>query len=138
MLLDRDDWYDVSHDLEWSLSYVDQGDAFPVVWTGSHNIPHEAWRVWEEPYRVSYRDYVAVQREKEAGVVGVRDALRRAGIYEKLDPSFAAVSHLHMGATCMIEQMAVMMLGRFARFAPSPRWRNISVLDAVDGSSTGT
>ena len=132
MLLDRDDWYDIAHDLDWSLSYVAQEDAFPDVWSGSSNIPHEAWRAWEEPYRVSYRDYVAVQREKEAGVAGVRDTLKRARIYQKLHPSVAAVSHLHMGATCMVEQMAVMMLGRSARFAPSPRWRNISVFGMLD------
>ena len=29
MLLDRDDWYDIAHDLEWSLSYVAHADAFP-------------------------------------------------------------------------------------------------------------
>jgi hypothetical protein len=23
MLLDRDDWYDIAHDLDWSLSYVE-------------------------------------------------------------------------------------------------------------------
>src|SRR3984885_13101367 len=132
MLLDRDDWYGISHDLDWSLSYVAHEDAFPAAWTGSRNIPHEAWRAWEEPFRVSYRDYVTIQREKEAGVAGVRDALKRARVYEKLPPSFAAVSHLHMGATCMIEQMAVMMLGRFARFAPSGRWRNISVFGMLD------
>ena len=73
-----------------------------------------------------------VQREKEAGVAGVREALKRAGIYEKLDPAFAAVSHFHMGALCMVEQMAVTMLGHFARFAPSPRWRNISVFGMLD------
>ena len=48
MLLNRDDWYDVAHDLDWSLSYVEHEDAFPVAWTGSNNIPHEAWRAWEE------------------------------------------------------------------------------------------
>lgn len=132
MLLERDDWYDIAHDLDWSLSYVAQEDAFPAAWTGSANIPQEAWRAWEEPYRVSYRDYVAVQREKEAGVAGVRDALKRARVYQRLEPSVAAVSHLHMGATCMVEQMAVMMLGRSARFAPSPRWRNISVFGMLD------
>src|ERR1700719_3151139 len=132
MLLDRDDWYDIAHDLEWSLSYVEYADVFPDLWSGSKNIPHEAWDAWEEPYRVSYRDYVAVQREKEAGVAGVRDTLNRAGTYQKLHPSVAAVSHLHMGATCMVEQMAVMMLGRSARFAPSPRWRNIAVFGMLD------
>jgi toluene monooxygenase system protein A len=132
MLLARDDWYGISHDLAWSVSYVTYEDAFPPAWTGSKDIPHDAWPAWEEPFRVSYRDYVTVQREKEAGVTGVREALKRARIYEKLQPSFAAVSHLHMGATCMVEQMAVMMLGRFARFAPSPRWRNISVFGMLD------
>jgi hypothetical protein len=132
MLLARDDWYDIAHDVDWSLSYVEHESAFPVEWTGSKNIPHEAWRAWEEPYRVSYRDYVAVQREKEAGATGVRDALKRARVYQGLPPSVAAVSHLHMGATCMVEQMAVMMLGRSARFAPSARWRSISVFGMLD------
>ena len=132
MLLNRDDWYEISHDLDWSLSYVSREAAFPDAWTGSENIPHESWRDWEEPFRVSYRDYVAVQREKESGVAGVRDALKRAHVYENLEPSVAAISHMHMGATCMLEQLAVMMLGRFARFAPSPRWRNISVFGMLD------
>jgi YHS domain-containing protein len=131
-LLNRDDWYDISHDLDWTLSYVEEQDAFPVEWSGTAGVPKEAWQSWEEPFRVSYRDYVMVQREKEAGVAGVREALNRAGIYEKLDPAFAAVSHFHMGALCMVEQMAVTMLGHFARFAPSPRWRNISVFGMLD------
>src|SRR6267143_4408306 len=85
-----------------------------------------------QPFRVSYRDYVMVQREKEAGVAGVRETLKRARLYEKLDPAFAAVSHFHMGALCMVEQMAVTMLAHFARFAPSPRWRNIAVYGMLD------
>src|SRR5450755_3814362 len=97
-LLNRDDWYDISHDLDWTPSYVEEQDAFPVEWSGTAGVPKEAWQSWEEPFRVSYRDYVMVQREKEAGVAGVREALKRARIYEKLDPAFAAVSHFHMGA----------------------------------------
>ena len=130
--LNRDDWYDISHDLDWTLSYVEEQDAFPVEWSGTAGVPKEAWRSWEEPFRVSYRDYVMVQRGKEAGVAGVRDALKRAHIYEKLDPAFAAVSHFHMGALCMVEQLAVTMLGRFVRFAPSPRWRNLSAFGMLD------
>src|SRR5258707_11955854 len=131
-LLNRDDWYDISHDLDWTLSYVEEQDAFPVEWSGTAGVPKDAWQSWEEPFRVSYRDYVMVQREKEASVAGVREALTRARIYEKLDPAFAAISHFHMGALCMVEQLAVTMLGHFARFAPSPRWRNISVFGMLD------
>jgi len=66
----------------------------------------EAWDAWDEPYRVTFRDYVRVQREKEAGAHAVREALKRANIYEKLDPGHTASSQLHMGTTCMVEQMA--------------------------------
>jgi len=77
-------------------------------------VPKEAWQSWEEPFRVSYRDYVAVQREKEAGIAGVREALSVRASMKSLIPHSAAVSHFHMGALCMVEQMAVTMLGQFA------------------------
>ncbi|MDG5481956.1 isoprene monooxygenase oxygenase subunit alpha [Mycolicibacterium gadium] len=132
MLLNRDDWYDTSRDLDWDMTYVDKGTAFPDGWTGSGDIPKEAWAKWDEPFRVSYRDYVRIQREKEAGVKAVSNALVRAGIYEKLDPAHVAASHLHMGGTCMVEQMAVTMQSRFCRFAPSPAWRNLGVFGMLD------
>jgi Methane/Phenol/Toluene Hydroxylase./YHS domain. len=132
MLLNRDDWYETSRDLDWTLSYVDEGAAFPTEWTGAAGIPGDAWQVWEEPFRVSYRDYVRIQREKESGVKAVSNALARAGSYAKLDPAHVAASHLHMGTTCMVEYMAVTMQSRFCRFAPSPKWRNLGVFGMLD------
>ncbi|HSV38884.1 MAG TPA: isoprene monooxygenase oxygenase subunit alpha [Nocardioidaceae bacterium] len=132
MLLNRDDWYETSRDLDWSLSYVDQAEAFPTSWSGAEGVPAEAWQKWEEPFRVSYRDYVRIQREKEAGVKAVSNALGRAGLFEKLDPAHVAASHLHMGGTCMVEHMAVTMQSRFCRFAPTPKWRNLGVFGMLD------
>ncbi|WP_018503520.1 isoprene monooxygenase oxygenase subunit alpha [Parafrankia discariae] len=132
MLLNRDDWYDTSRDLEWTLSYVDPEVAFPARWSGAQGIPAEAWQAWDEPFRVSYRDYVRIQREKEAGVRAVSDTLLRSGTYEKLDPAHVAASQLHMGTTCMVENMAVTMQSRFCRFAPTPRWRNLGVFGMLD------
>jgi hypothetical protein len=31
-LLSRDDWYEISHDLDWTLSYAEERDAFPAEW----------------------------------------------------------------------------------------------------------
>ena len=132
MLLNRDDWYETSRDLDWTLSYVDPEAAFPTRWSGTDGIPAEAWQGWDEPFRVSYRDYVRIQREKESGVRAVSNALTRAGIYEKLDPAHVAASHLHMGTTCMVEHMAVTMQSRFCRFAPTPKWRNLGVFGMLD------
>jgi 1,2-phenylacetyl-CoA epoxidase catalytic subunit len=132
MLLSRDDWYDIARDLNWTISYVDPATVFPAEWTGVADVPPEAWERWEEPFRVSYRDYVAVQREKDSGVRAVAEALSRTNIFSKLDPAHVATSQLHMGTTTMVEQMAVTMQSRFCRFAPSPKWRCISVFGMLD------
>ena len=84
------------------------------------------------PFRVSFRDYVRIQREKESGVKAVGNALARAGVYDKLDPAHIAASQLHMGGTGMVEYMAVTMQSRFCRFAPSPKWRNLGVFGMLD------
>jgi hypothetical protein len=131
-MLNRDDWYEIGRDLDWTLSYVDPKEAFPEEWKGAKGIPDDAWKDWEEPFRVSYRDYVRIQREKESGVSAIHDAMLRADIYDKLDPGHAASTHMHMGTTCMIEQMAITMQGRFCRFAPTPRWRNLGVFGMMD------
>lgn len=132
MLLNRDDWYDISRDLDWSLSYATEAEVFPTDWSGTEGVPKEGWEAWDEPFRVSYRDYVRIQREKEAGVKAVGSVLGRSGTFEKLDPAHVAASQLHMGMTCLVEHMAVTMQSRFCRFASTPRWRNLGVFGMLD------
>jgi toluene monooxygenase system protein A len=132
MLLNRDDWYDMSRNLDWSLSYADEDEVFPVRWSGAQGVPEDGWQAWDEPFRVSYRDYVRIQREKESGVRAVSGALGRSGVFDKLDPAHIAASQLHMGMTCLVEHMAVTMQSRFCRFAASPRWRNLGVFGMLD------
>jgi YHS domain-containing protein len=130
--LERDDWYDIGRDVDWTLSYVKPEEAFPVDWTGTTGIDTAAWDAWDEPFRASYRDYVSTQREKDAGVYAVKEAFKRSGLYRKLEKGHQAAAQLHMGTTCQVEQMAVAMEARFGRFAPSGRWRNIAVYGMLD------
>jgi Methane/Phenol/Alkene Hydroxylase len=131
-LLNRDDWYDIARDVDWTLSYVDHAEAFPEEWVGAKGIPLEAWDEWDEPFRVSYREYVMVQREKEASVSAIREAMVRAKIYKHLDAGHQASSQLHMGTTCMVEQTAVTMQSRFCRFAPTGKWRSLGAFGMMD------
>ena len=39
--LSRDDWYDIARDVDWTLSYVDEKEAFPEEWTGVGQMPKE-------------------------------------------------------------------------------------------------
>ncbi|ABS70068.1 methane/phenol/toluene hydroxylase (plasmid) [Xanthobacter versatilis] len=131
-LLNRDDWYDIARDVDWTLSYVDRAVAFPEEWKGEKDICGTAWDDWDEPFRVSFREYVMVQRDKEASVGAIREAMVRAKAYEKLDDGHKATSHLHMGTITMVEHMAVTMQSRFVRFAPSARWRSLGAFGMLD------
>ena len=50
-VLNRDDWYDIARDVEWTLSYVKEEDAFPAEWQGAAGIPRGAWAARDELYR---------------------------------------------------------------------------------------
>ena len=40
-VLSRDDWYDIARDVDWTISYVDEKEAFPDAWTGCGPIPKQ-------------------------------------------------------------------------------------------------
>ena len=71
-LLDRQQWYDLARSTEWSPSYVTNDDLFPVGLSGGEGIPEEKWSGYDEPYKVSYREYVSTQRQKDEGAYSVR------------------------------------------------------------------
>ncbi len=53
---------------------------------GALGLPLEAWESYDEPYKVSYREYVRTQREKDAGVYSVKAALQRANFLDQAEP----------------------------------------------------
>jgi toluene monooxygenase system protein E len=66
--LSRDDWFEIAHDLDWTLLYVRKDEAFPPT---SHDPPAPRG----EPFRLSYREYVHSQRETEAGIHDEKEPL---------------------------------------------------------------
>ncbi len=57
----------------------------------------------------------------------VKEAYKRSGAFERLDPGHQAIAILHFAGLAAIEYAAVTLEARFARFAPTPRWRNIAI-----------
>lgn len=51
MLLNRDDGYDTSRDLDWTFSYADRSEAFPASWSDATGVPTEAWEKYVYNYR---------------------------------------------------------------------------------------
>ena len=67
-LLDRAEWYDIARDTNWTPKYVTEDELFPEAQSGTMGLPLEVWESYDEPYKVTYREYVRTQREKDAGV----------------------------------------------------------------------
>ena len=88
--LERSQWYDLSRDLNWHFKYVKDEEVFLEALSHSHGIPQDAWWGWDEPYKISYREYVHNQAEKDAGVYSVRSVIARSRLFENLDPSWKA------------------------------------------------
>ena len=131
-LLKREEWQGFVRDVDWTPTYVDDEAIYPEWHSGTGKVPREAWLNWEESYKVTYPEYVATQREKEASVYAVKAALQRSNIFEKLDEGWKSTAKAHFGAVSLIEYLAVLAELRMARFGLSPRWRNIAVYGALD------
>lgn len=130
--LKRDDWYDTYRDTEWTFSYVDRDAVFPEELSGGGNVPPDDWKHWDEPFKVTYPEYVATQREKESGAYAVKSAMKRSGVFARLDEGWKSAAKIHFGVTTGAEFMAGVGELRMARFALSPAWRDMAVFGMLD------
>ena len=106
--------------------------SFPPQLAGRPWLPQAEWASWEEPYRTHYAEYVSKQREKDAAVYAVRDALGKAEDYAKLAPEWVNGLKLHAATLPLAEFAAVIGNLRGARFGRSSAWRSTSLLGALD------
>src|SRR5688572_26952289 len=102
-LLERSSWYDIARDTNWTPRYVEMDELFPPDQSDPYGISIEEWESFDEPYKVSYREYVSVQREKDAGAYSVKAALARSRYYEDADPAYLSMLKLHYGAIALSE-----------------------------------
>jgi len=128
----REKWYDIARDVDWDLSYVDYEAVFPEWLSGHGKIPREAWAKWDEPYKVTYPEYVATQREKETGAYSVKAVLQKSRVFDQLDEGWKSVAKMHFGGVALIEDLAVYAELRMARFGLAGAWRNMAVFGTLD------
>ena len=90
-LLERNAWYDIARDTNWTPTYVTEDEMFPPEMADPFGISMKEWETYDEPYKVSYREYVSIQREKDSGAYSVRAALARSKYYETADPGYLSL-----------------------------------------------
>ncbi|GAA4555587.1 YHS domain-containing protein [Pseudonocardia xishanensis] len=131
-LLERSAWYDIARDTNWTPKYVDADELFPPDQSDPYGIPVSEWEKFDEPYKVSYREYVSVQREKDAGAYSVKAALARSSYYEDADPAYLSMLKLHYGAIALSEYAACQSDARMTRFSKAPGMRNMATFGMLD------
>ena len=131
-MLRRTDWADLARDLDWSFSYVPEGEVFPEEASGAPWLPSAAWSAWDEPYRTTYGEYVEGQNAKEAAVYAVRDVLGKADDWNALDPVWLNALKLHGATLALAEFAAVIGNLRGVRFGRSSAWRTAATFGALD------
>ncbi len=131
-MLPREEWLDLARKLDWDYSYAREEDIFPEVASGRPWLPHSAWKGWDEPYRTAYADYVKLQREKDASVYAVRDAVGRIDDYRKLEAPWVNGLKFHAAALPLAEFSAVVGNLRAGRFGRDGAWRSTALFGALD------
>ena len=108
--LERSQWYDLSRDMNWRFKCATEAEVFPEALSQSHGIPAAAWWDWDEPYKISYREYVHNQAGKHAGVYSVRSAIA-------MPEYLASIGEARMGRW----------------FGRAAAWRNMALYGTLDG-----
>ncbi|MBK9739227.1 MAG: YHS domain-containing protein [Actinobacteria bacterium] len=135
--LSRSEWYDLTRDMNWDLSYVSEDEAFPPVLSNSFGVPAHDWWVWDEPYKITYTEYVHNQAGKDAGVYSVNNVLNRSHIFDNLEPGWKAAVIAHYGAIAVAEYQAGIGEARMGRFGRAAAWRNMATFGTLDETRHG-
>jgi toluene monooxygenase system protein A len=131
-LLDRSAWYDLARTTNWTPQFVSEAELFPAIQSDPYGIPWSEWESYDEPFKVSYREYVELQREKDSGAYSVKAALSRSRYHETTDPGYLSILKWHYGANALGEYAACFPAGRMTRFSKAPSMRNMACFFALD------
>src|SRR5690606_6148908 len=126
------DWYGLLQDTNWTPKYVTEEELFPPQLSDPYGIPVSEWETFDEPYKVTYRDYVKTQREKDVGAYSVKAAVSRVDFYKQSDPGWKAVLQMHFGAVPFLEYGSVSAFARITRFGKGPGMRNMASFGTLD------
>lgn len=131
-MLNRSDWYDIARSTNWTPRYVSEAALFPDTMSDGYGLSPAQWEAYDEPYKTTYREYVSVQRGKDAEAYAVRSALKRTGFIDKLEPGWQSVLKVHYGALAIGEWIAGHSEARMTRFSKAPGMRNMATFGMMD------
>src|SRR4029079_17648479 len=94
-MLKREEWLPLARKLDWDFSYISEREAFPESVSGTPWLSAQEWREWDEPYHITFSDYVSQQSDKDDAVYAVRDAMGKLEDYRRLAEPWVNGLKLH-------------------------------------------
>lgn len=131
-MIPREEWLHLARKLDWTFGHAAEREVFPEDPSGKPWLPHRDWEDWDEPYRVTFGDYVRTQHEKESSVSAVQDAVGRPEDVRSLDRAWRNGVKLHAATLPLAEFAAVIGNLRAARFGRDSAWRTMALFGALD------
>lgn len=131
-MLNNSEWYDIARQTNWTPKYVTDEEMFPRAFSDPFDIPVTEWEKFDEPYKVTFRDYVRTQREKDVGAYSIKSALDRVSFYKSADPGWKALLQMHFGAIPFVEYGSVSAFARMTRFGRGAGMRNMASFGTLD------
>jgi toluene monooxygenase system protein A len=124
--------------MNWDLRYVPYEEAFPRDLSGDDTgFEAEDWWAWDEPYKLTYREYMHNQASKDASVYSVKNAVARSHLFDQLDAGWRSAIIAHYGAIAVPEYAASFGEARMARFGRAAAWRNMATFGTLDETRHG-
>jgi toluene monooxygenase system protein A len=123
--------------MNWHFRYVSDEEVFPHALSNAQGVPAEEWWTWDEPYKVSYREYVHNQATKDAGVYSINAAVGRSKQFDELDAGWKSAMVAHYGAIAVGEYLAGISESRMGRFGRAAAWRNMATFGTLDETRHG-
>jgi toluene monooxygenase system protein A len=135
--LPRSEWYDLTRDMNWTLAYATEDEVWPPELSNGYGVPTQAWWTWDEPYKITYPEYVHNQVGKDASVYAINSVLSRSRMFEELDPGWKSAIIAHYGAIAVPEYLAGIAEARMGRFGRAAAWRNMATYGTLDETRHG-
>ncbi len=116
--------------LYWEPSYVPVEAIYPKsAYEGVH---FSDWDRWDDPFRMSFRQYVEVQAKKDNGYHPAREAFERYGGTDRIDRRWVEGIKILYPVLFHGEYGALRSHARVSRYAPAPALRAAAFYQSID------
>jgi phenol hydroxylase P3 protein len=121
----------LTHDLDWTPTYVAEDDAFP--YTKFEGIKVHDWSKWEDPFRLTVESYNKYQAEKDRRLYAVLDGFAQSqGQLSLTDARYMNAMKIFLQGIPAGEYQAHRNFAHLARFLNGPGARFASLCQSMD------